>query len=171
MLEIGRFVITGDWDNTPVPSDKLHILIPPLGHVFGAGWHPATQAVLEILPEYVHKGTKFADVGTGSGILCVAAKLLEASECYATELDPDALSAAKKVFAVNNVKVTLIEGTFFEADVDVAVVSISSDFVHQNHSLVKAKTIIAVHDDFTIEVGPPFMKGKKDEASPTLDPR
>lgn len=156
MIQVGSFAIVGDWDTTPVPHGLLRIVMPPLGHVFGAGWHPATQAVLSALPSYVRKGTAFAEIGAGSGILCVAAKLLGAGKCYATELDPEALVAAKKVFAVNNVEVELINGTFVNQDVDLAVVSINSDFVSQHYDKIKARQVLAVHDDFTVELGPPF---------------
>jgi len=156
MLEVGKFVICGDWDKTPAPKNKLKIIMPPLGHVFGAGWHGSTQAALNELPNHIIKGCSFAEIGAGSGILSVAAKLLGAGKCYATELSPEAIEAARRVFKANKVDVTLIEGSFIDEEVDVAVISISTEFVHENHSFIKAKKIIAVHDDFTIEVGPPF---------------
>lgn len=151
MIEVGEFVICGDWDSAPTPQGKLRIIMPPLGHVEGAGWRDVTQAALLALPDYVAPGKTFAEIGAGSGILSVAAKLLGADRCYATELNPDALEAARRVFAANHVDVELIEGTFPSETVDVAVVSISTDFAKQNRHKIKAKTILIVRDDAVVE--------------------
>lgn len=156
MIEVGRFAIFGDWDNTPTPPDKYRINLPPLGHVEGTGWREVTQAALKELPFHIVPDCSFAEIGAGSGILSVAAKLLGAGKCYATEINPEALAAAKKVFSANNVEIELIEGTFIKEHVDVAMVSISSTFIKENYQLIKATKMIAVHDDATIEIGPPF---------------
>lgn len=152
MIEIGKFVITGDWDDSsPIPEGRLRIVMPPLGHVAGAGWHLTTQAALLALPDHVKPGESFADIGAGSGILSVAAKLLGAGRCIATDLNPDALEAARRVFAANSVEVELINGTFPEEEVDLAVVSISTDFFQQNKDRIRARRILVIHDDGSIE--------------------
>ena len=152
MIEIGKFVIAGDWDSAPTPAGKLRIVMPPLGHVEGAGWRNVTQAALLALPDHITPNCSFLDLGTGSGILSVAAKLLGAGHCYATELNPDALDAARRVFAANQVDIELIAGTFIDKEVDLAVVSISTQFYEQNKDRIHAKRILVVHDDGFVEV-------------------
>lgn len=152
MIEVGQFVIAGDWDGSPTPEGKIRIIMPPLGHVAGAGWHLTTQAALLALPDHVKPGESFADIGAGSGILSVAAKLLGAGRCIATELNPDALEVARRVFVVNSVGVELINGTFPEEEVDLAVVSISTGFYEQNKDKIRAKRILVVHDDGSVDV-------------------
>jgi ribosomal protein L11 methylase PrmA len=115
MLSVGKFFIVGDWNPEPTPTGLLRINMPPLGAVFGAGWHEATQAGLLALPDFITPGCSFLDVGCGSGILTVAARLLGAGKCYATDIDLDAIAAAERVFAANNVLgVELIEGTWHD---------------------------------------------------------
>lgn len=152
MIEVGKFVITGDWDDSPTPEGKLRIIMPPLGHVEGGGWRDVTQAALRELPSHITPNCSFAEIGCGSGIVSVAAKLLGAGKCYATELNPDALVVASRVFEANDVEVELIEGTFIGKTVDVAVVSISSDFIRAHRQQINANKILAIHDDATVEV-------------------
>lgn len=152
MIEVGQFAICGDWDNSPTPEGKLRIIMPPLGHVSGAGWQGVTQVALLELPKHITLGCSFAEIGAGSGILSVAAKLLGAGMCYATEINPEMLSVARRVLAANNVDVRLIEGTFVDVPVDVAVISISSKFAEANRDQVRAAKILVVHDNATVEV-------------------
>lgn len=152
MLEVGQFAICGEWDGTPIPPGKLRIIMPPLGHVFGAGWHPVTQAALLALPSVIAPGCSFAEIGAGSGILCVAAKLLGAGKCYAIEMDREALAIMPGVFAVNNLTdVEIIDGTFPPEPVDVAFVSISTDFAKDNRGKIAAKRLLVVTDEANVE--------------------
>jgi ribosomal protein L11 methylase PrmA len=152
MIDADRFAIFGDWDATPTPEGKIRIVMPPLGHVYGAGWQDTTQAALAALAEHVTPGATFAEIGCGSGILCVAAKKLGAGKCIATELDKEALSVAAKVFKANGVEVELIEGTFPKEHVDIAVVSIASSFYDEHRRKVNATKVLVVHDDAQVEV-------------------
>ena len=148
MVEAGRFCVFGDWDETPTPAGKLRIVMPPLSHVYGGGWQATTQAALNALLDFVTPGCSFLDIGTGSGILCVAAKLLGAGPCTATDINQDALEAARRTFAANGVEVELVDGTFLpEKRFDLAVISISSDFAREHLGRINATTILAVEDD------------------------
>jgi len=152
MIEIGPFAIFGDWDDSPTPDGKIRISIPPLGHIFGAGWMPHTQSGLLAVHEHMRPGMSFLEVGAGSGILCVAAAKMGASRCIATELDRDALAILPKMFEANGVAVEIVDGTFVDDRVDLAVVSISSEFWEQNRQKVEARKVIVVHDDASTEV-------------------
>lgn len=152
MIEVGKFVIAGDWDDTPTPEGKLRIVMPPLGHCYGAGWHDTTKAALLALPEYVKPGMSFLELGAGSCILSIAAERLGALPVYATECNPEALEAGRRVLAANNSQVQLIEGTFVDEHVDIAVVSISTKFAQDNAERINATTILVVHDDASVEI-------------------
>jgi len=146
------FVIAGDWDSAPTPEGKLRIVMPPLGHCYGAGWDSTTKAALLALPQYVKPGMSFLELGAGSCILSIAAERLGASPVYATELNPEALTAGRQVLAANHSQVRLIEGTFINEHVDVAVVSISTKFAQENLERINANMILVVHDDASVEV-------------------
>ena len=148
MITVGKFAIFGDWDDTPTPEGALRIVMPPLGHVDGAGWSPYTQAGLLTLPEYITPGCSFAEIGAGSGILTVAARRLGAGRCFATELDPEALNALRRVLEANGLHdVTIIEGTFPPEPVDVALCSISTEFGEKHAPSIDAGVVLNVNND------------------------
>lgn len=151
MIVVGRFAIMGDWDQSPIPGGTVRITMPPLGHVFGCGWEPHTQMALQALDDNLKPGMSFAEIGAGSCILSVAAKALGASKVYAMELNPEALDAGRRVIAANKADVELIEGTFPPEEVDLAIVSITTDFIHQHRGKIKAKKVLSVMDEGHVE--------------------
>lgn len=152
MIQIGRFAILGDWDDSPKPKDHIIIRMPPIGAVFGAGWHEITQNALLALPDHITPGCSFAEIGAGSCILSIAAEKLGANPCYATEINPEALEAGRRVIKANRSKVILIEGSFIDEVVDIALVSISSQWAMDNLAKIKAKKILVVEDDARVSV-------------------
>ena len=152
MIEVGQFVIAGDWDDAPTPAGKLRLVMPPLGHVFGSGWHGHTQAALLALPAHVQPGQSFLELGAGSCILSIAAEELGAAPVYATEINPEALAAGGRVIAANDSRVQLLNTTFIDHHVDLAVVSVSTKFATGNRHRINATKILVVHDDASIEV-------------------
>lgn len=70
-VEVGRFIIAPPWSEAPVPDDHLLIHINP-GMAFGTGTHETTRLCLKAIEKY-HAGGSFLDVGTGTGILAIAA--------------------------------------------------------------------------------------------------
>ena len=87
--------IKGDWDKRSVPDGRIPILIHPNMHAYGAGWNPSTKKCLEYMEFYLAPGAIVLDIGTGSGILAIAALKLGASKAIGTDIDLDALQAAK----------------------------------------------------------------------------
>ncbi len=97
-LEIGRrLVIKPTWEPYP-PSSRLNLGEPSHGvervvveldpgMAFGTGGHQTTRLCLELLEEYVQPGDVVADIGTGSGILALAAARLGAASVLATDID------------------------------------------------------------------------------------
>jgi ribosomal protein L11 methyltransferase len=89
----GRFVIKPSWrDYHPQKNDVVIELDP--GMAFGTGLHPTTQMCLLALEQYLRAGDRVLDLGTGSGILAIAAAKLGAAACLALDVDPVAVEAA-----------------------------------------------------------------------------
>ncbi len=79
----------------PSPSDgRLPVFIDP-GMAFGTGSHPSTQLCLEYLEENVQPGDLMADLGSGSGILSIAAIRLGAGRCLAFDTDASTVSVCE----------------------------------------------------------------------------
>ncbi|MBM3494956.1 MAG: 50S ribosomal protein L11 methyltransferase [Armatimonadetes bacterium] len=81
-----RLLICPSWEVPMLTTDRAVVLLDP-GMAFGTGSHPTTKLCLEALNETVTPGMVVADVGTGSGILAIAAVKLGAAHAYASEID------------------------------------------------------------------------------------
>lgn len=92
-INIGRIVIKPTWEDYDAKEGEIIVEIDPK-MAFGTGSHPTTMLCVLILQDYVKGGEKVLDVGTGSGILAIAAAKLGASEVVGTENDPIAVAAA-----------------------------------------------------------------------------
>lgn len=84
------------------PGDVVIDLDP--GMAFGTGLHPSTQLTLVALEAAVQPGQRILDLGTGSGILTIAALKLGASHVVALDVDDVAISAARHNIAQNNLQ-------------------------------------------------------------------
>lgn len=93
------------------PNDVVLTLDP--GMAFGTGLHPTTQMCLHALEQLVRPGMRVLDVGTGSGILAIAALQLGAGSALAVDNDPQAVAAARENALTNGVAGQLVvrEGT------------------------------------------------------------
>jgi ribosomal protein L11 methyltransferase len=83
-------------------AHTLVVRITP-GAAFGGADHPTTRACLELLEPRVQPGDRVLDVGTGSGVLAIAAALLGAAHITAIEADPLACREARANVALNEV--------------------------------------------------------------------
>ena len=103
---VDDILIIPSWEEVkPEDQDKMIIHIDP-GTAFGTGMHETTQLCMRQLKKYVNKDTQILDVGTGSGILSIAALKLGAAHAIGTDLDPCAISAVKENLEANEVPVT-----------------------------------------------------------------
>ncbi|EMF0043405.1 MAG: 50S ribosomal protein L11 methyltransferase [Enterococcus hirae] len=119
--------IVPSWEayQTSDPLEKIITLDP--GMAFGTGTHPTTSLTLQALETVLRGGETLLDVGTGSGVLSIAAKYLGAKEVYAYDLDEVAVRAAKENMDMNEVAKDvhvaandLLNGITIESDVIVA---------------------------------------------------
>jgi ribosomal protein L11 methyltransferase len=113
VLRIGeRIVIQPSWlDYRPEPQDLVIQLDP--GMAFGTGLHPTTQMCLCALEECVQPGMEVLDLGTGSGILAIAAAKLDAKRVLAVDHDKQAAKVARGNVIANHVQgaVTVRQGS------------------------------------------------------------
>src|SRR5262245_58110674 len=87
------FFVIPSWEQTPCPDDRLPIRIDP-GQAFGTGTHETTQLTMEALERWVEPSQAVLDIGTGSGILAIASRLLGAREVFGCDIDPVAAQVA-----------------------------------------------------------------------------
>ena len=87
------FFVIPSWEQTPCPDDRLPIRIDP-GQAFGTGTHETTQLTMHALERWVEPTQVVLDVGTGSGILAIASRLLGAREVFGCDIDPVATQVA-----------------------------------------------------------------------------
>lgn len=106
-----RIVIAPTWIDLPEDEGEVQVRLDP-GLAFGTGQHPTTRLALELLEGAVEPHHHVADIGTGSGILAIAAVKLGARRVDAVELDPTAIPVARTNFDTNGVgsRVSLSEG-------------------------------------------------------------
>ena len=101
VVKIGpRVVIQPSWrDYSPQPEDVVIRLDP--GVAFGSGLHPTTSLCLKILQDMPLTGVDMFDVGTGSGILSIAAAKMNAGPVRSVDVDEVAVRVARENFALN----------------------------------------------------------------------
>lgn len=102
-VEVGeRFVIAPPWVEIDEAADRIVIRIEP-GMAFGTGTHETTRLCLSAIEKYFDGGS-FLDVGTGTGILAIAAaKLHPPARIEACDTDADAISIARENARLNGV--------------------------------------------------------------------
>jgi len=99
-VRVGRIVVTPPWIADPGDPDTIRIVIEPsMG--FGTGHHATTRLCLELLQTQAIASRRVIDVGTGSGVLAIAAWKLGATDIEAIDCDPDALQNAADNIAAN----------------------------------------------------------------------
>ena len=128
-----HLVVKPTWEAfDPAPGDRI-IEIDP-GMAFGSGTHETTGMCISLLEETIRGGERVIDVGTGSGILAIAAALLGAGHVLAVDIDPDAVRVATENVAHNHVEntVTVQEGDLLKATDEtcrICVANIISDII------------------------------------------
>ncbi|MBO8153449.1 50S ribosomal protein L11 methyltransferase [Thermovirga sp.] len=110
-IEVGKaLVVMAPWhkDSFEDRKGKSVLLVYP-GTAFGTGYHESTQIALELLEKSVNQGDVVADVGTGSGILAIAAVKLGAKKVFARDLDPAVLEEVESNLKLNEIPEDLVE--------------------------------------------------------------
>ena len=109
-MDVGqRLAIVPSWQD--YETDRVKLILDP-GLAFGTGGHETTNLCLEVLDERVKGGERVLDIGTGSGILAIAALKLGAAVAEGVDIDPVAVRTAGENAALNGVadKLTVLVG-------------------------------------------------------------
>ena len=128
-----KFVVKPTWREYEKQDDELVIELDP-GRAFGTGSHPTTSLLLKLMEEQDFTNKTIIDIGTGSGILMIAGKLLGAGEVYGTDIDEFSMEVAKENLLLNNIsldEVKLLKGNLLEVienkKFDIVVCNILAD--------------------------------------------
>ena len=111
-LRIGKhIIIKPSWERYNALSNDVVVEIDP-GMAFGTGQHDSTRMCLEAIEEVVlsqrNSGWKMLDVGTGTGILAIAAAKFGVNNITAIDVDKNAISIANENATLNNVNHIII---------------------------------------------------------------
>ena len=99
-VEVGRNLIVVPYWDAENTNGRTPIVLDP-GLTFGTGAHPSTQMVMEAMEELVKPGASCLDLGSGSGILSIAALRLGAKSAIGIDIDPKAEGIARENAAYN----------------------------------------------------------------------
>lgn len=127
-IRVGRVIVKPTWEEFDTQPGDVVIDIDP-GMAFGTGYHPTTQLCLHALQERLKGGEVVLDVGTGSGVLAIAAAKLGAKRVVGLDVDTVAVEVAQENVAQAGLPETLrIERAdsplAFEGEADLVVANI-----------------------------------------------
>jgi ribosomal protein L11 methyltransferase len=137
----GRLWIGPSWEQ---PDDDALVVVIDPGRAFGTGAHPTTRLCLEFL-DRIEPGS-LLDLGSGSGVVAVAAAKLGFAPVVAVDLDPVAVEATRSNAGVNLVAVETLRADVLVdplPDVDVAVANIALATVEAIAARVRAQVLVA----------------------------
>lgn len=129
-----KFLVKPTWEETPENHTQRIVLNMDPGMAFGCGSHPTTGMCLEFIEECISGGEEVCDVGTGSGILAIAAAKLGANPVVAVDLDEVAVRVAKENIQINGVEeqVQVMQGFLldhYQGKADVVIANIVANVI------------------------------------------
>jgi len=108
-IQIGDIIVAPPWDidrlKAAAPATMTIVIQPSMG--FGTGHHATTRLCLAALQQIDLSNRTVLDVGTGSGVLAIAARLRGAGQVLAIDDDPDAIESARENVGLNDVQIDL----------------------------------------------------------------
>jgi ribosomal protein L11 methyltransferase len=116
-FSVGRVWVRPTWIRRAPPPGAVEVVLDP-GMAFGTGTHPTTSLCLGALSDLLdaRPGASVLDVGTGSGLLAIAAKKLGAGRVAGNDNDPIAVRVARENAEANGVALTLTEAPLAEIE-------------------------------------------------------
>lgn len=122
------------WEKYETTNDDEKLIVLDPGLAFGTGTHPTTRLMLQALTVVMRGGERVLDVGTGSGVLAIAAKHLGADYVLGTDIDEVAVRSAQGNLDLNPVA----------SDIDVQVSDLLKDVAAKDFNLVIANMLSEV---------------------------
>jgi ribosomal protein L11 methyltransferase len=129
-----QLVVKPSWQDYKAQLDEIVLEIDP-GMAFGTGTHPTTRLCLNLIEAHLLPGDSLLDIGTGTGVLMIAAAKLGARKVCGIDKDRAAIAIAERNLKRNGIKpaqFTLICGNLIEAIIqrfDIVVVNILTDAI------------------------------------------
>lgn len=128
-----HLVVKPTWEEYTAQPDDIVIELDP-GMAFGTGTHETTNMCMQLLEKHLKDGMRVMDVGTGSGILAIAAAKLGANNILAIDIDPDAVKVAIENVALNGAEqqVRVVVGDLCKSEAmpcELAVANIVADAI------------------------------------------
>lgn len=155
-----RLIVKPSWREYLPGAGEVVVELDP-GMAFGTGLHPTTRTCMLACERYVREGMRVLDVGTGSGILAIAAAGLGAASVLAVDVDGVAVEAARKNVAMNRL----------EHRVLVQPGSLDGVEVGSRFDLITANLIAGVLVDLAAGFGPLLTPGGHLVVSGIIDQR
>lgn len=130
-VRVGRIAIVPSWIEHKAAPHEVVVRLDP-GRAFGTGHHETTRLCLAALQDIVRPGMAILDLGTGSGILAIAAVKLGARHVFARDIDPAAVEVARQNIVDNGAAecITIEKGSLEAeaplAGIDAIVANIST---------------------------------------------
>jgi ribosomal protein L11 methyltransferase len=129
-VRVGGLTVAPPWD-IPTDGSQVIVILPSMG--FGTGHHASTRLCLGLLQDLALSGSRVCDVGTGSGVLAIAALRLGASEAVAVDYDIDSIVCARESADLNHITAGLDirqvdlerEGTVAGAPFDLVIANLT----------------------------------------------
>ena len=136
-----NFLVLPAWMDLPSKFDSKKVIKIDPGAAFGTGSHPSTYLCLQEIEKIQIRSRKILDIGCGSGILTIAAKLLGGNNLFALDTDYLAINSAKENIKLNfgnSPYIDLYEGSFQEfifnkqiKDFDLVMCNILADVIKE----------------------------------------
>lgn len=172
ILRIGeKLVIKPTWLELDPEPDDIVIELDP-GIAFGTGYHPTTSTCLEAMEQHLTPDMAILDLGTGSGILAIAALKLGAKMVTALDIDSQAVSAARRNFRRLGIskEVRLGQGsvphpTASPGEFDLAVANISARGV-----VDRCPFILTALKPGALFIASGLLETQKDEVATAVEP-
>ena len=128
-----RFIVRPGWEKAELAQGEEELVIDP-GMAFGTGTHETTALCARLVEENVAPGSDVLDIGTGTGILAIAAARCGAKRVLATDIDPVAVRVAKENVETNGCggRVEVRQGDLLAAAdgaFDVVIANIIADVI------------------------------------------
>ena len=169
-VETGRFIVAAPWHEVD-EAKGIVIRIEP-NMAFGTGTHETTKLCLEAIDRNYQPGQSFLDVGTGTGILAIAAAKMAGPDTKITAVDndPDAVAIAIENAKLNGVaeRITIETGTIESvADShDIVCANLTADVIipvlpelaEKTGSFLILSGILAEQEDSVLNAMPPDMQ-------------
>jgi ribosomal protein L11 methyltransferase len=142
-VQVGRLWVGPPWEADGAPKDRVRLVIEPK-MAFGTGDHPTTSLCLAAVDAFMqtHPGASVLDVGTGTGVLAIAAKRLGAGRVVGTDNDPMSVTLAQENAELNaapEVELSGKELTEVEGRFDLVVANILANTLVELAPLIAPK--------------------------------